>query len=335
MRPGDCLGGTCVAGDADSSFAGPAAIAVTAAGRSAAVRPRDQRRAPATAGSAPASTTSTRTTARAGRRAARRPSRTSPRCRRRTTTTPTASSEDREPCTCNRRRISALGVDAAGNLLLPVSWQSMLVPGSVPMPRLLRTRFLSPLPFTLPDAVFIGSFTPEGGKLPPIFEPQIDPSVANPDVVSLFGSVDAPYTILRIGRRFGTCQGGGNDGERCNVNDDCPGGAVRRRCVGAPTTLCTTDAECGGNGPAARCSTSPPRSTTVRSCCRARRSPRRSRSPACARRPPRRALASCGGDGPCVNYAFEAKTPVTSTRSARRRRRSGASRPSRRSSAQT
>jgi hypothetical protein len=55
---------------------------------------------------------------------------------------------------------------------------------------------LSPLPF-LPDAVFAGSFTLEAASAP-IFEPQIDPSVPNGDVVSLFGSVDAPYTILRL-----------------------------------------------------------------------------------------------------------------------------------------
>ena len=31
------------------------------------------------------------------------------------------------------------GVDTAGNLLLPVSWQRVLVPSRVPIPRLLRT----------------------------------------------------------------------------------------------------------------------------------------------------------------------------------------------------
>ena len=58
--------------------------------------------------------------------------------------------------------------------------------------------------------------------------------------------MDAPYTILRIGRRFGTCQGGGNHGARRNVNEDCPGGACPTTCVSAPTTQCTTDADCGG-----------------------------------------------------------------------------------------
>ena len=61
--------------------------------------------------------------------------------------------------------------------------------GAAPDPHAAST---SPLPFQVPDQVFLGSFTPEGGLLPPILEPQLDPTVADPDVFTLFGSVDAP-----------------------------------------------------------------------------------------------------------------------------------------------
>jgi len=99
------------------------------------------------------------------------------------------------PCTATAPELR-FTADSLGNLLLPVGWSGILVPGSVPVPRLLRARLQSPLPFEIPDRVFVSSFTPEGGILPPIFEPQVDPTLGDPDVVTLFGSVDAPYTIL-------------------------------------------------------------------------------------------------------------------------------------------
>jgi len=109
---------------------------------------------------------------------------------------------------------------------------------------LLRARIKSPLPFSVPAQVFIGSFSPEGGALPPIFEPQIDPTLANPDVVTLFGSVDAPYTILRFARRHGTCAGGPRGGDRCSSNEDCPGGACPTSCVDAPQVAFSSNAQC-------------------------------------------------------------------------------------------
>jgi len=203
------------------------------------------------------------------------------------------------------------GVDGAGNLLLPVSWKGVLVPGAVPVPRLLHTRFLSPLPFSIPDPVFASSYTPEGGKLPPIFEPQIDPAVANPAVVSLFGSADAPYTILRIGRRFGTCAGGANDGQRCSTLVDCPGGLCPTTCVGDPTTQCTDDEQCGTQGPCGHLfDFSPllgsgplllPRAQIVNPVQLAGMC--QDTGATC--------MASCGVDGPCVNYALEAELGVT------------------------
>jgi hypothetical protein len=86
------------------------------------------------------------------------------------------------PCTALAEEVRA-ALDRDGNLLLPVNWQGILVRNAgVPVPRLLRTRIKSPLPFQAPDQVFFGSYTPGGGKLPPIFEPQFDPLTAITDV---------------------------------------------------------------------------------------------------------------------------------------------------------
>ena len=120
---------------------------------------------------------------------------------------------DSPPCTATATEVRA-AIDGDGNLLLPVDWSGVLVRnGGVPVPRLMRSQIKSPVPVTLDDPVFIGSYTPEGGKLPPIFEPQKDPSVTDPNVISLFGSADAPYTILRFAHRHGQCIGGGRAGE--------------------------------------------------------------------------------------------------------------------------
>jgi hypothetical protein len=95
------------------------------------------------------------------------------------------------PCQLNPAGELRASADPSGNLLMPIDWQGVLVAAGVPVPRLVRTRIKPPLPFRVPDQVFVGSFTPEGGKLPPVFEPQTDPT-ADPEVVTLFGSADAP-----------------------------------------------------------------------------------------------------------------------------------------------
>src|SRR5262249_7868730 len=79
---------------------------------------------------------------------------------------------DGPPCTALATETRA-AVDAAGNLLFPVNWQGVLVQlAGVPVPRLIHAAIQSPLPFATPAQVFLGSYTPEGAKLPPIFEPQ-------------------------------------------------------------------------------------------------------------------------------------------------------------------
>ncbi len=156
------------------------------------------------------------------------------------------------PCTATATEARG-AVDSAGNLLLPCGWSGVLVDDvGVPVPRLLRVRIDPPVLFQAPDQVFLSSFTPEGGKLPPIFEPQIDPNAPASSVVTIFGSTDAPYTIVRPGRRHGTCAGGANDGQLCEQHPDCPGGGCQLSCVGDPTTTCSVDADCGADGPCGR-----------------------------------------------------------------------------------
>ena len=71
---------------------------------------------------------------------------------------------------------------------------------SIPVPRLMRATIRSPVgAIPAPSQAFLASYTPEGGLLPPIFVPQVDLTAA-PGVTELFGSADAPYTILRLAR---------------------------------------------------------------------------------------------------------------------------------------
>lgn len=312
-QPADCPHGTCTVGDDDHTLAGPAAIAVTSPGASlpcglATAACADQSGLRACIDDFYANDGACGTTVPLGAfthfTALPPPNAYETDCYKLGPT-----DDPSGPCNPTAPNLR-FGVDVAGNLLLPVSWQGVLVPSAVPVPRLLRTRFLSPLPFSVPSQVFNGSYTPEGGKLPPIFEPQIDPSVSNPDVISLFGSVDAPYTILRIGRRFGTCQGGANGGQLCSLNEDCPGGACPTACVGAPAVACTVDGDCGSNGPCGRLydfgallDAGPlllprPQITApvqLAGMCQ-------DTGATC--------MASCGVDGSCVNYALEAELPV-------------------------
>ena len=77
-------------------------------------------------------------------------SRRSPRCRCRTTTRARCFTDD-SAVHGDRRRPFVLALDAGGELLIPVGWASILVrPGIVPVPRLIRTRIASPLPFDFP-----------------------------------------------------------------------------------------------------------------------------------------------------------------------------------------
>lgn len=160
------------------------------------------------------------------------------------------------PCTPAFSEELRAATDRQGNVLIPMDWSGVLVrQNGVPIPRLLRASFDPIVPFSLPGRSFTASFTPEGGLLPPIFEPQFDTSTASQAITTLFGSVDAPYTILRVARRsevFRRCSGGANDLLACNVAEDCPGACSAGVHAG---NRCGTDGDCPGGvcGPPGTC----------------------------------------------------------------------------------
>jgi hypothetical protein len=95
------------------------------------------------------------------------------------------------PCTGLATEVR-FAVDTAGNILLPVDWQGVLVQSqNVPVPRLLRAGTsvealgLGSGPLQIPGPEFVASYTPQGALLPPIFTPQVDPSA--PNELTLFG----------------------------------------------------------------------------------------------------------------------------------------------------
>ncbi len=215
---------------------------------------------------------------------------------------------DSPPCTALATEVRA-AVDADGNLLMPFVWGGILTRDQgIPVPRLIRFRTKSPLPFEVPAQAFLGSFTPEGGRLPPILEPQLDPTVVDPDVFTAFGSIDAPATTIRVARRHGTCLGGDLAGTRCTRDLDCRGGTCERSCVDAPATLCPNGTEC----PTGACGTlfdltalAPNGGPLVL----ARAMPEFCQLPPhqdCSGNP-----GLCSGVGnACVSYALEAQSPV-------------------------
>jgi hypothetical protein len=225
------------------------------------------------------------------------------------------------PCTglATEMRVTT---DAAGNVLAPMNWQGLLVTqAGVPIPRLLQGASAieafttSTGPVKVPSNRFLDSYTPEGRLLPPIFDPQRDPNAANE--LTLFGSADAPYTILRLQRRspvFKQCSGGLYDNLPCYEAADCPSGACgATNCflAGVDTgTPCTSDAGCVGSecGPALLefrdrydMDVGPveiPRLATSAGVCQA------DPNTTCTTAP------MCGGDGPCVDYRAQAQVPV-------------------------
>jgi len=151
------------------------------------------------------------------------------------------------PCTGMSQELRFV-TDAAGNLLVPFNWQGILVnKDNVPVPRLLRATFKPPIAMRIPTDFFVGSYTPEGAKLPPIFEPQSDPTTAAAGLVTLFGSADAPSTVLRIPHRRGRCSVAGQD---CVVDSDCSIGTCLDACNDGTgdDPLCQSNSDCVGSG---------------------------------------------------------------------------------------
>ena len=132
--------------------------------------------------------------------------------------------------------------DIAGNVLMPMNWQGVLVrQDTVPVARLLRGQtsleaFIGRrAPITIPGPSFLSSYALDGGKLPPIFDPQAGAEIGN---VTFFGSADAPSTVLRIARRgrdLAACVGEPVPGLPCNVD------------LEGPNDICTVAACDGGD----------------------------------------------------------------------------------------
>jgi hypothetical protein len=154
-------------------------------------------------------------------------------------------------------------LDASGNVLAPVDWSGVLFEGAFddfPPPQLVSffSNVGSGLPnppgdsIAVPEQGFLSSHTTRGKELPPIFDPLADATLA----LSLFGSADAPLTVIRVQSRSGlechTTQGGAT-GVACLTDLACGAGEAcgASVCEDAPGISCTGDAQCpGGCGPA-------------------------------------------------------------------------------------
>jgi hypothetical protein len=161
------------------------------------------------------------------------------------------------PCEPAAQRELRVAVDAQGNLLAPMDWRGILVRrDAVPVARLLRWSASVEAyegrgaPVLIPDLSVLASYSPEGVRLPPLFDPQNDPSTA--DAATFFGSADAAETVLRIARHerpYRQCAGGAADGLPCTDDTQCAGGACASpRCIGGPNAggACDADTACGG-----------------------------------------------------------------------------------------
>ena len=239
---GDCTGGTCAPDDDDRTLAGAARIVVTASGDPLPCGISTCTAAPGTLACIDDLFQD------AGACEPRVPSRVFPAF----TALPPPNQYAREcidespPCDAllGAQELRA-AVDAGGNVLLPVVWDGIRAElDGIPAARLVEATFA--LPISAPPS-FVRSFSPEGRALAPVFEPK---SVGAG--LTLFGSTDAPYTILRLARRSdvpGACSGGANDGDVCNADGDCPGGTCGDAlCVGgsADGTVCRGDVQCPG-----------------------------------------------------------------------------------------
>ncbi len=114
--------------------------------------------------------------------------------------------------------------DGAGNALVPMDYAGVLVRvDSIPVPQLARAGTNieafsgGGAKVDLPGDGFVGSYSPEGIPLPPVFTPLQDPTT--PSEATLFGSVDAPRGVIRIARRG--CIGGPDEGATCSQDSEC------------------------------------------------------------------------------------------------------------------
>lgn len=133
-------------------------------------------------------------------------------------------SDPAPPCTGTASGLR-FALDNEGHILLPIDWRGVLIDAGLPIARLLRGSSNveafpdSGAPIAIPDRDYLGSYSPEGTKLPPIFDPQ----TTDVGDLTLFGTADAPETVLRIARR--QCDGGDRAKLACRSSSECPGGS--------------------------------------------------------------------------------------------------------------
>ena len=169
-------------------------------------------------------------------------------------------SDPGDPCTASGTKV-VLAIDADGNLLLPVDWANVLIEGDVPTPILLNGASAVDAysgvdaPVVLPGEDFVASYTPEGAILPPVFSPANNSSGSGEEV-ALFGSADAPLTVLRLsalspdGKTCDSASGNLEDSP-CTIDDHCDdgisaGACAAARCVGGTNAGlgCEHDGQC-------------------------------------------------------------------------------------------
>lgn len=215
------------------------------------------------------------------------------------------------PCTGAANGTARMTVDGDGNILVPLDWSGILVRhDAVPVPRLLQTTSAVDAfdglvgPIKIPGPAFLESFSPEGRKLPPLFEERANLDSAT--ALKLFGSADAAYTVLRIDRRAvrGRCEAAdGAPGRGCAADFECPAGQACRRflaCAGGPFDglPCTGDADACSTGGSAAC-----QPTTCTRCAGGARAGLPCRGPAdCADTPTIGPVIDCApGSDPCFS----------------------------------
>ncbi len=124
-------------------------------------------------------------------------------------------------------------LDAEGNVLLNMSWRD-IIHGNPHKPRRRVQGSVAPsigAGIKVPSGGFLESFNEYGVSfsLPPTFLPGVPAGATpTPGAVSLWGTADQDYSILRIDRRrlwSKTCSGGSNATQACEDASDCPGGS--------------------------------------------------------------------------------------------------------------
>jgi WD40-like Beta Propeller Repeat len=166
------------------------------------------------------------------------------------------------PCNNNNANVQ-LTTDADGNLVVPIDWRGVLVPGTLPIPRLVRAGSsiaafsgqppepsqTPGAPVQVPGLGFLQSFSPKGLRVDPLFNPLFN---AQSSETELFGSADAQFGVIRVLRRspkFRECAGGDRAGLPCIAAFECPASqCVAARCRGGSNggKQCTGDGMCPG-----------------------------------------------------------------------------------------